>query len=396
MGNSTVIRSAAPTLIALAALALPVGAAAGTSEDPPKAELATTGNDSELLESVPIGTTVGLDDRVVMSLGPDELERIQVGDVMRVSGEVQVSTTCVAKGPRCVGRRYEFNPTISARIVLAAGPKSDSPSIPLSETRQGLCKQRRPNRNHHCTLAFPNVEQPVLDLDALPCPANACYVNMVLGASNHNARRGNRVVLGADLPDGGTKQDKGRLNVVQARSDVPPPSEQSSAELVNEALPLTEGKKEKRRVIHSIPIVAPLKGEVLAFDGSYLATIDQLPFNTFISSRVILAEEPTSTDPSGLARSAVQLRGDATEANGFNCTQGPSGYPTPCTAHKAGAIRITKDAIDESTGLPATLYLNLVGSTKPLLTDQKVKRAQRVELGASTGLELARYTPADQ
>ena len=74
MGSSTVIRSAAPTLIALAALALPVGAAAGTSEDPPKAELATTGNDSELLESVPIATAAGLDDRVAMSLGPDELE----------------------------------------------------------------------------------------------------------------------------------------------------------------------------------------------------------------------------------------------------------------------------------------------------------------------------------
>jgi hypothetical protein len=33
--------------------------------------------------------------------------------------------------------------------------------------------------------------------------------------------------------------------------------------------------------------------------------------------------------------------------------------------------------------------------TKPLLTDEKVKR-ERVELGPSTGLELARYTPAEQ
>ncbi len=384
-------RRAAPILAVLAALGLPAIAAAGSSEDPPKAELATTGNDSEMVASVPIATAAGLKDRVVMSLGPDQLERIQVGDRMRVSGEVQVSTTCVAKGPRCVGRRYEFNPTISARIVLAAGPEADSASIPLSGTEQVLCKQRRPNRNHHCTLAIPNVDQPVLDLAALPCPANACYVNMVLGASNRNARRGNRVVLGADQPDGGVKQDKGRLNVVQARSDVSPPSEQSTGELVNEALPLTEGKKEKRRVIHSIPIVAPLKGEVLAFDGSYMATIDQLPFNTFISSRVIVAEQPTSTDPSGLARSAVQLRGDATEANGFNCTQGPSGYPTPCTAQKAGAIRITKDAVDESTGLPATLYLNLVGSTKPLLTDERIKRAQRVEISPASGLQVFRY-----
>ncbi len=392
MGSSILMRHAALSLSTLAALALPAGAAAGVLDgDPPKAELATTGNDSELVKSVPIATAAGAKDRVVMSLGPEQLKRIEVGDRIRVSGEVQVSTTCVARGPRCVGRRYEFNPTIAARIVLSATPEATGASILLSESKQALCKQRRPNRNHHCTLAFPNVETPVLDLAALPCPANACYVNMVLGASNHNAQRGNRVVLGADLPDGGVKQDKGRLNVVQAGSDVPAPTEQTSGELVSTSLPLTEGKKEKRRVIHSIPVPSPLKGEVLAFEGGYVATIDQLPFNTFISSRVIVAEDTTSTDPTGLARSSVQLRGDATEANGVNCTQGPSGYSTPCTVQKAGAIRVTKDAVDETTGLPATLYLNLVGSAKPLLTDQKVKRSQQVEISATTGLHLARF-----
>ena len=114
--------------------------------------------------------------------------------------------------------------------------------------------------------------------------------------------------------------------MIQARGKVPPPTDQASSELVNSSLPLTEGKKLKRRVIHSVPISAPVKSEVLAFDGSYLATIDPLPFNVFLSTRVILGETPTSTEPTGLAKSSVQLRGDATEANGFNCTQGRSGY----------------------------------------------------------------------
>ena len=392
MATSIRTRGTVAALALLTALIAPAGAGAGSSEEPPKAELASTGNDSELVQSVSIATAPGLKERVVMSLGPEELKRIEAGDRMRVSGEVQVSTTCVARGPRCVGRRYEFNPTVSARIVLAAAPEPGAESIPLSEPEQALCKQRRPNRNHHCTLAFPNLETAVSDPDALPCPANACYVNMLLGASNRNASRGNRVVLGADLPDGGVKGDKGRLNVVQARGEVPPPAGQSTLELVSDALPLTEGKKVKRRVVHSLPVAAPAKGEVLAFDGGYTATIGQLPFNTFISSRVILAETPTATDPSGLARSAVALRGDATEANGFNCTQGPSGFASPCTSVKAGAIRITKDAVD-SSGLPATLYLNLVGSAKPLLVDERVKRSQRIELGVSSGLALARYTP---
>ncbi len=327
-----------------------------------------------------------------MSLGPEQLKRIEVGDRMRVCGEVQVSTTCVARGPRCVGRRYEFNPTIAARIVLSATPEATGASIPLSETKQVLCKQRRPNRNHHCTLAFPNVETPVARPGGAALPRERLL--------REHGRRRVEPQRPARQPGGARRRPPRRRG--EAGQGPPergpgraatsrPPTEQTSGELVSTSLPLTEGKKDKRRVIHSVPIPAPLKGEVLAFDGGYVATIDQLPFNTFISSRVIVAEDPTSTEPTGLARSSVQLRGDATEANGFNCTQGPSGYSTPCTVQKAGAIRITKDAVDETTGLPATLYVNLVGSAKPLLTDQKVKRSQQVEISATTGLHLARF-----
>jgi hypothetical protein len=383
------MRRVAPILCALAALALTASAGAGVLPEPPQAELKTSGNDSELVRSVPIASKPLTQPRTVMSLGPDKLPRLESGDNLRFSAEVQVSTTCVARGPRCVGRRYEFNPTIVAQLRLSPS-QEPATGVPLSDQRQVLCKQRRPNRNHHCTLAFPNANFAVSDPAALPCPANACFVNLELSASHRKARRGNRVVLGADRPDGGIVQDKGRLNVVHARSGVAPPSEQATGELVNDSLPLTEGKKEKRRVIHSIPIAAPLKGEVLAFDGSYRTVVDHLPYNVFLSSRVILAEEPTATDPTGLAKSAVQLRGQATETNGFNCTQGPSGYPTPCTSLKAGAIRITRDAVDGETGLPATLYLNLVGAAKPLLSE-KVKRGQQAFVEPASGLTVARY-----
>lgn len=378
-------------LIAAGALAAPAAATAqALDEPPPKAELATTGNDSEVVKSVPIVPAIGSEDRVAMTLGPDQLKRIHRDDRMRVGGEVQVSTTCVASGSHCQGRPYEFNPMISARIVLAAAPDAVAPSIPLSETRQIRCKQRRPNRNHHCTLALPNLETQIADPAALPCESNACYVNMIVGAANKRARPGNVVVLGADRPEGAVAQDKGRLNVVQVREKVAPPSEQSTSDLVNSSLPLTEGKKVKRRVIHSIAISAPRKGEVLAFDASWIATIDQLPFNTFIATRVIVGDSPTATEPSGLASSSVQFGGDATETNGFNCTQGTSGYSTPCTSTKTGAIRITQDALDPATATPATLYLNLVGAAKPLLA-KRVKRSQQVLIGVATGLHVFRY-----
>jgi hypothetical protein len=382
--------AAAGTL--LATLALSASALAGILEEPEKADLTTTGNHSELIESVPIAAQAGTNERVAMSLGPDQLPRLEAGDRLRSSGEIQFSTTCAAETPKCVGRPYQFNPTLTARIVLAAAPDQTDSTFPLSEESQVRCKQQRPNRNHHCTLVMHNLEVTVGDLGALPCAADACYANLVVGAFNRHARRGNRVVLGGDRPDGSVAQDKGRLNVVHARAEVAAPTVQSSSELVNASLPLTEGDKEKRRVIHSVAIGSPRKGEVLAFDGGWQATIDQLPFNTFISSRVILGETPTSTGPTGLARSSVQLRGDATEANGFNCTQGPSGYASPCTITKAGAIRITKDVFDAATGLPGTLYVNLVSAAKPLLA-KRVKNDQQVVVGVTTGLSVARYTP---
>jgi hypothetical protein len=397
MGGSTPTRrqaAAATVAVALTGLATAASAAAGIlgADPPPKAQLATSGNQSELVKKLPIAKRPGARDRVVMSLGPDELKRIEAGDTIRAGGEVQVSTTCVRDEPRCIGRPYPINPTVTAKIVLAAEPNATAPSLPLSEQPVSrLCKQRRPNRNHHCTLAMRNVETAIPTPGGLPCPANACYVNMLVGASHPNARKGNVVVVGADRPDASVVQDKGRLNVVQARADVPPPAVSQSSDVVSSALPLTEGKKVKRRVVHSLPITAPKKGDVLAFDSSFVANISGLRFNTFVSARVIVAESPTSTEPTGIAKQAAILRGDATESNGFNCTLGPSGYSNPCTVVKSGATRIRSDAVD-ALGQPQTLYLNVVGAAKPLLAE-KLKGAPRISIRPSGGLDVYRYSP---
>jgi hypothetical protein len=387
MGGLNRNRRAAAIIAVAAALALPAAAHAA------KAEIATTGNDSELLTKVPISKKPGTRERVAMRLGPDQLKPIQVGDRLRASAEVQVSTTCVEDEPRCIGRSYQANPTITAKIVLSASPTAGSGYLPLSESRSLLCKQRRPNRNHHCTIAIPNTETAVTDLAALPCPPDACFVNLIVGASSKKSKKGDVVVLGADRPDRTVQKDKGRLNVVQARAKVPAPSMTSSETLVNSQLPLTEGKKEKRRVVYSVPIPAPRKGEVLAFDASFLTGISDLRFNTFIGSRVLMGTDPTATTSEGLAKTSIPLRGQATESNGFNCTLGASGFANPCTTVKAGATRISRDVIDETTGLPATLYLNVVASAKPLLAE-KVDASHQVMLGALLGgLTVARYGP---
>jgi hypothetical protein len=384
----------AAVLLSLAAIAVPASAGAAQGPvDPPKAELATTGNSSELIETVPIGKTPSEKPRVVMSLSPDKLEPIAAGDRLRASGEVQVSTTCVAAGPRCVGRGYQINPTITARIVLANSQDPAAPAVPLSQTTTKLCKQQRPNRNHHCTLAIPNLETPIGDPSSLPCPPTSCYVNLILTASNKKAKRGNVVVVGADEPDGSVKQDKGRLNVVQAHADVPAPSQSANAQVVTPDLPVTLPDREKRRVVYALPLPALRKGEVLAFDASFGISINALRYNSFIASRVILADSPTATESSGIAKPLIPFRGQATESNGFNCTLGPSGYANPCTVVKAGATRVSRDAIDPATGLPATLYLNVLVSAKPLLAERPDPSRHASVTPVGSGLVVDRYAP---
>jgi hypothetical protein len=387
------MRLAAPILL-LFALAIPAGAAAGIlTPPPPSASLATTGSDSELINRIPIARTPGARDRVAMRLDPTTLDPIAVGDRLRASGEVQMSTTCVDPSARCVGSSYDLNPTLTARIVLSPSPEANSGFLPLSPSRTVLCKQRRPNRNHHCTLAIPNTETTITDLAALPCPPTACYVNLIVGAINKKAKKGNVVVLGADRPDGSVTQDKGRLDMVQAHAAVPAPAVSSSEALVNTELPLTISDSEKRRVVYSVPIEAPQKGEVLAFDASFLTGISALRFNTFISSRVITAETPTDTKSTGLAKNAIPLKGQATESNGFNCTLGASGYANPCTTVKAGAVEFSRDVVDKTTGVPATIYVNVLAGAKPLLAE-KVDESDRVSLGSLPGgLTVSRYSP---
>jgi hypothetical protein len=181
---------------------------------------------------------------------------------------------------------------------------------------------------------------------------------------------------------------------VQAHATVPLPQTSQTSTLVEPSLPLTIGDSEKRRVVYSLPITAPQQGEVLSFDTSFLSNITALRFNTFISSRVILGETPTSAKSTGVAKRATDYKGQGTESNGFNCTLGSSGYPNPCTTVKSGALQITRKFKTAYGQDPTTLYLNVLAGAKPLLPGKKVTDDEVVSLGATDeGLIAARYGP---
>jgi hypothetical protein len=404
MAQMTMTRLAAPALVALALSALP--ATAGAWNVPPLPEpapetkskparavphLATSGDESELIDRVPITRREGEGYRVAMRIPQSRLVPIEAGDRLRASAEVQISTTCVDPGERCIGRSYDINPTITARIVLSRGHKVSSPSMPLSKRYSVLCKQNRPNRNHHCTVVVPNTTTRVNRPSRLPCKPSACHVNLLLGAHSPHAKPGYFVVLGGDRPDATLEQDKGRVNLIQAREEVPAPYSARSVQLLRDRLPLTVDDFDKRRIVYSVPITAPKRGEVLAFDAKFVGAISALPFNTFISSRVIIATGPKKTRSTNKAETAVPLKGEATESNGFNCTLGPSGFANPCIARKSGAVRFRETVREKRTGEPKTLYLNVLAGAKPLLAE-KVRQTNRVSLAPQpAGLTVWRY-----
>jgi hypothetical protein len=373
----------------LAVLAAPDGAVAGLAV-PERARLATTGNHSELRAKVPISTKPFAAERIAMSLAPDELPQLRAADTLRISAEVQVSTTCAYEHPKCIGRHYRFNPKVTSRVLFSSGPDLLSPSVQVGETREVRCTQRRPDRNHHCVLTIPNFDV-AFDPVASICPDGACYVNLAVGAWHRKAGPRNKIVLGGDRPDGSVVGDKGRLNVVRF-SALTPVSSSFNDVLANDSLPVTEPEETRRRVIHSVEIQNAKAGEVLAFDASYVADIDHLPYNVFLQTQLIVADSPTATEPQGTAKQASILAGYGSEGNGVNCTQGRSGFRSPCTLAKAGAIRFDNDAVD-AAGSPVPVYLNLVAWAEGRLVASP-KPGDRVSLRPAGGLPVARRRPA--
>src|SRR5215213_7180620 len=184
---------------------------------PPRGSVrfATGGDPSEIRERVPIARRKWAKKRVAMTIGPAKLPVLHKGDILRTSAEVQLSDTCVDfNAPRCIGRRYGFSPREDARLVLSnrrlatGGPHTKS----IAETDSLRCRQRLPNRNHHCVLVFPPEATRIRQPHHMPCQPDACHLNLVVEADYRHAHDGQVVVVGADRPDGSVRQDKGRLS----------------------------------------------------------------------------------------------------------------------------------------------------------------------------------------
>ena len=340
---------------------------------------ATTGDNSEIRDTVPIARRKWAKKRVVMSIGPGALPSFHRHDVLRTSGEVQITTTCIEFGaPRCIGRHYGFSPREDARIVLANRREANGGkgAEVIAETHSVRCHQQRPPRNHHCVLVFPPGPTTIRHPHRLPCRPSSCHLNLVVEANHKHARDGQVIVVGEDTPGGSVGQDKGRLNAITLQKHVPPPKRYRTTNVRSHSIPIAPSGKAGRRVIYSQRINNLRRGDVIEASARHLVTISSLPYPAYVGTDLILTRGPHSVSPTGAAKGAVSTGGHLSEANGFNCTHGPSAYRSPCRTRKAGAARISHTIA--RNGHPIPLYLNVVCAGAPKRAQPGPNDAMRV------------------
>ena len=347
----------------------------------------TTGNDSELAKTVPITRRSRAKRRVAMSMGPRKLPALTTGDRLEVTAELQVTVDCYRQGPACVGRPYLFNPRVGSRLVLASRRRvtGGSNAIPLSGRKVIRCRGRPlSSRQHHCVLVFTGASLDVTHQGALPCAPTTCHVNFIVDAHSRSARRGDRLIVGANKPDGRILQDKGRINAVRVRpASQPPPPVLATHKRRHAGVPLDQTPT----VVLSKRLRGLRKNAQFLVLARMRADVSRLPYSARVTTHLILARTASSTRTSRRISRLASLHGEIAESNGSNCTP----RQTPCPYAKVGVVRMFHDARN-SAGHSIPLHVNLFVVSNPKRAPREAGRYLRILRHAR--LKVARYKPA--
>ena len=347
----------------------------------PRVEVATTGGDAELLETIPITRRAGEERRVAMCLGRGggpftSMPELRPGDLLEVTAELEVTTDARPWQGGAVGEPYRYDPVVEARLLLAGDPEAAAEdgrrALALAEPKRQTCTHRR----HHRVLVFADAGLGVPD-QGLPW-GGPSYVNLALSAHHFDADGGQVLLVGENEPGGGVLGDKGRINVVRRRGLGRRPDPEPPAPARVTEIPV---RKHARSVVYSQPLDDLVEGEQLAVHATLHTSAAHLGYPARISTRLLLADDPGQADPGGEARAAAALRGVITELNGFNCLPEES----PCTTRKVGIAALR--------AMPGrTLYVNLVAvSADPF---GGARRGDALEVLGGGGIEVVRYPPS--
>lgn len=276
-------------------------------------------------------------------------------------------------------------------MILADGKGRNG--TPIGNPERVTCAQDLPNRNHHCVLSLHRTEV----LEGTPPCAPSCSLNLVLKSYHPNAVKGNVLVIGADR-DTGIAQRRAALSAgVFEPSGEYEPKEKKTTERLVRSVPIHPHDTHEVTVA-SIRLDRLTKGEVLAIEGRTVSSIGHLPYNALTQGQIVISERRASSNNHGIPLSVATRNGAVTPKNGFNCTQGKSGYKTPCAIEKGAFVRIIANSRrhpnqDEGPWVP--LYVNFfVGFQDEYTPGRPWQPGDKAKI-KSAKLEIRRYTPSN-
>ncbi len=363
-----------PLLVAVFVALLLLLAGAGAGSERAAASVRTSATDHarpELLKTIPIGGSPWSEARSVMSIPPARLGSLANGDVVGATGEAEI-TICLKPDPLhpgggqpCVGDIYSYNPELKAKLVLApsSSASNGSNTKDISRTVSLTCRQDHPVRNHHCVVSVPWKKFKISDTSSLPCDPAKCFINMLVSASNSNARSGEKVVVGSSDDNKRIHQSLGKVSAVRYRGSSKPKRWRGGR--VTSKIPVVaKESKVKRTVAYSARIAKLKSGDQLVVDANVRTAIKGLPYNVFQRTEVVLAKSRHSIKPFGkLSESTARI----SASNGFNCTQGRSGHSNVCTIRKGGILSVKRNA-------KGPFYVNVVVGQSAIGTSTQYKR----------------------
>lgn len=344
-------------------------------------KVVTSGNRSERHETIPITRTPRAAEEVAMSLSPQRLPDLAPGDRLRITAELQTTNNCHERTNLCVSRPYQYSPRIGTRLVIARRPGATrGPDVKgITSRREGNCDQQEGNRQHHCVTVYRGSKLTIPEPGQLPCQLDQCRISLVVDSHHPRAHNGDDLILGIDRPGGKVSGDRSRLNVTRARGSGIESHRQRTHKLLRRRVPVKEGPK---RSVLSLRLPNLTQGEQLTFAASLTADIRRLHYSSFTGSQLILARRPGAVTTSSFTRNVGSLKGEVTEANGFNCTQ----RTTPCKARRVGTLVIQQAPVRDGRTLP--LFVNFVLRNAPKEVPDRVRDFMRLRHG---GISARRY-----
>jgi hypothetical protein len=306
--------------------------------------------------------------------GASRIPDVVPGDRLRVMAETEVTTDCEHRSPACVGNPYTYAPVVQGRLLLAGSQRT------AEAGRAKLIKELRPrslsHKQHHGVIVFADAELLVGERD-LPGRGGRPHVNLSLDAHHRQARRGHKLLIGENEPDGSVGQDKGRLCVVRLRGSLPRLDPVKTTSREARQLPIVKGEE---RVVYSLPLPGLTKGEQLAVRAKLTTSTTDLDYWARVSARLVLADRRTEKVVGERAKKVSTFRGAITERNGLHCRPGDKG----CTTWKVGVLRMT-----ESAG--KRLFVNLVADCGAPFGGQS--RGDTMLVLDDGFIEVVRYPP---